>query len=117
MPHYQVAVFLPKDFDPATQDPETIADIHALNRDMIAAGVRRFAGGLGPARAFRTQPGGEMLVTDGPYLETKELVGGLWILEVADEAEARAWARRGAEACRAPVELREIFFSPAPTTP
>lgn len=51
--------------------------IHTLNREMVAAGVRRFAGGLGPAHPLKTQPNGEVVVTDGPYLETKELVGGI----------------------------------------
>jgi len=57
---------------------------------MIAAGVRKFAGGLGPTRTLRAQPNGELLLTDGPYLEAKEHVGGLWILETADLDEAVA---------------------------
>ena len=89
-------------------------DIHALNREMIAAGVRKFAGGLCSTRTLRPQPNGELLVTDGPYLETKEHVGGFWILETADMDEAIAWARKGAKACRFPAEVREIFFVPAP---
>ena len=47
-----------------------------------------------------------MLVTDGPYPETKEHIGGFWILEAADLDEALAWARKAAVACRAPVEVR-----------
>jgi hypothetical protein len=83
---------------------------------MIAAGVRKFACGLSPkATTLRVQPNGEVLVTDGPYLEAKEHVGGLSILETADLDEALEWARKGAQACRAPVEAREIFFVPAPT--
>jgi hypothetical protein len=81
---------------------------------MIAAGVRKFACGLGKAKSLRTQPNGDVLITDGPYLETKEHVGGLWILECADMDEVLAWARKGAKACRASVEVREIFFMPAP---
>ena len=81
---------------------------------MIAAGVRKFAGGLGPARTLRARPNGELLLTDGPYLETKEHVGGLWILECADMDEAVAWARKGAKACRSAIERRKIFFMPAP---
>ncbi len=49
----------------------------------------------------------------GRTLETKELVGGLTIVETADLDEALAWGRKGAKACRRPVELREIFFRPA----
>lgn len=55
-----------------------------------------------------------MLITDGPYLEAKEHVGGLSILETADLDEALAWARKGAKACRGPMEVRPIFFMPAP---
>jgi len=114
MPHYLVSGYLPENYDPSVESEETIEAIHALNREMIAAGVRKFAGGLGPARTLRTQPNGELLVTDGPYLETKEHVGGLWILECADMDEAMAWARKGGKACRFGVEVREIFFMPAP---
>jgi hypothetical protein len=114
MPQYLVSGYLPDNFDPSTQDEATVEAIHALNREMIAAGVRKFAGGLGSTRTLRPQPNGELLLTDGPYLETKEHVGGLWILECADIDEVLAWARKGAKACRFPVEVREIFFVPAP---
>jgi|SRR4051794_25341779 hypothetical protein len=116
MPQYLVNGYLPENFDPSTQDEAVMEGIHALNREMIAAGVRKFAGGLGSARALRPQSNGEVVVTDGPYLETKELVGGFWILECADMDEALAWARRAAEVCRTPGEVREIFFVPAPET-
>jgi hypothetical protein len=114
MPHYLVAIYLPDDFDPSKQDEATVEEIHALNREMVRAGIRRFAGGLGSARTLRPQPDGDVLITDGPYLETKELVGGITIVETAELDEALAWARKGARACRAPVEIREIFFNPAP---
>jgi len=114
MPQYLIAGYLPENFDPSTQDEAMVEEIHALNREMIAAGVRRFAGGLGSARTLRAQANGDVLVTDGPYLETKELVGGITIVEVADLDEALAWARKGVKACRMPVEVREIFFNPAP---
>lgn len=84
-------------------------DIDALNDEMIAAGIRIFVGGLHPARnakSLRLRSNGEVLITDGPYLETKELVGGFWVLEAADMDEAVAWGRKAAIACRAPVEVR-----------
>ena len=114
MPQYFISGFLPENFDPSAQDPAVMEDIHALNREMIAAGVRKFACGLGPASTLRAQPNGEVLLTDGPYLETKEHVGGLLILETADLDAALAWARRGAKATGGSVEVREIFFMPAP---
>jgi hypothetical protein len=54
-------------------------------------------------------------ITDGPYLETKEHVGGFWILEVADMDEALAWPRKAVVACRAPVEVRPFFRSNTPS--
>jgi hypothetical protein len=56
-----------------------------------------------------------VLVTDGPYTEAKEQPGGFWILEAADMDEALAWARKGAVACRASGEVREMLFRPAAT--
>ena len=49
-----------------------------------------------------------MITTDGPYLETKEHIGGFWVLEVAGMDEALAWGRKAVIACRAPVEVREF---------
>jgi len=93
-----------------------VRDISSLNKEMISAGVRSFACGLSPAREAMSlweQPNGEVLLTDWPYLETKEHVGGFWILETADLGEALAWGRKAAKACRAPVEVRGIFQKPA----
>jgi hypothetical protein len=114
MPQYLLAGYLPNDFDPSAQDEASIEAIHALNREMIAAGVRKFACGLGKAMSLQRQPNGEVLVTDGPYLEAKEQVGGLTILETANLDEALAWARKGAKAFGNTIEVREIFFVPAP---
>jgi hypothetical protein len=105
---YLVTIYLPDDFDPSLEDEATSRDIDALNEEMVAAGVRLFVGGLGPlgsARSIRAGDGGT-LVTDGPYLETKEHVGGLWVLDVADQEEALTWGRKAAVACRTPVEVR-----------
>src|SRR5213596_2329220 len=115
MPQYLVANYLPDDFDPATVTEAMIEEIHALNRELIAAGVRKFACGVSPAgsaKTLRGQADGKVLVTDGPYLETKEHIGGFWILECANMDEAVAWARKGVAATRGQVEVREIFFMP-----
>jgi hypothetical protein len=117
MPQYLVTIQLPDDFDPSTMDEATANEIYALNEEMDAAGVTKFACGLSPAsnaKSLRVQPDGTVLVTDGPYLEAKEHVGGFSIIEAADMDEALAWARKGAAACRAPGEVREIFFQPRP---
>jgi hypothetical protein len=117
MPQYLVANYLPDDFDPSAVTEAMIEEIHALNREMIAAGVRKFACGISPAsnaKTVRKQPDGTVLVTDGPYTETKEHMGGFWILEAADMDEALAWARKGAISCDAAGEVRELLFYPAP---
>jgi hypothetical protein len=113
MPQYLVAGYLPDDFDPSQMDESTGRNIHALNKEMIAAGVRKFACGLGATKTLRGQADGGVIITDGPYLETKEHIGGFWILECADMDEALAWASKGVAAMRAKVEVREIFFKPA----
>ena len=114
MPQYLVAGYRPDDFDPSTIDEATVRNIHALNDEMDAAGVTKFACGLGAAKSLRGQTDGGVLITDGPYLETKEHIGGFWILECADMDQAVAWARKGVAATRGQVEVREIFFNPAP---
>ena len=117
MPQYIVANYLPDDFDPSSVTEEMIEEIHALNREMIAAGVRKFACGISSpsnAKTVRKQSDGSVLVTDGPFTETKEHMGGFWILEAANMDEALAWARKGAITCDAAGEVRELLFFPAP---
>ena len=117
MPQYLVASYLPDNFDPSSVTETMIEEIHALNREMIAAGVRKFACGMAPAASTKTvrkQSDGKVLVTDGPYVEAKEHIGGFWILEAADMNEALAWARKGAISCDAVGEVRELLFFPAP---
>jgi len=115
MPQYLISTYLPDDFDPSLVTEETVEAIHALNREMIAAGVRKFACGLSPkALTVRSQPNGEVVVTDGPYIETKEYVGGLSILETENIEEVLAWMRKSAKVLHGVVEVREIFFNPPP---
>ena len=117
MPQYLVANYLPDDFDPSSVTEAMIEEIHALNREMIASGARKFACGISAAASAKTvrkQSDGTVRVTDGPYMETKEHMGGFWILEAANMDEALAWARRGAIACDVAGEVRELLFYPAP---
>jgi hypothetical protein len=118
MTQYLVAIHHPDDYDPSTEDEAMARDIDVLNDEMVAAGVRIFVGGLTPvsdARSLRARPDGKVLVTDGPYLETKEHIGGFWVLEAADLDEALAWGRKAAVACRAPVEVRPFGVPPEAT--
>jgi hypothetical protein len=112
MTQYLVAIHHPDDYNPSVETEAMSRDISALNREMVAAGVRIFVGGLSAAssaRSLRAQPDGKVLVTDGPYLETKEHIGGFWVLKAADLDEALAWGRKAAVACRAPVEVRPFL--------
>ena len=110
MTQYLVAIYRPENYDPAVSEDEAMRrEIGALNEEMKAAGVRVFAGGLQPhsrARSLRLQPAGKVLITDGPYAETKEHMGGFWVLKATDLDEALAWGRKAAVACRASVEVR-----------
>jgi len=113
MPQYLVAIHHPDDYDAfAKEDKAMVRDIDVLNEEMIAAGVRVFVGGLRPvnsAKSLRAQPDGRVVMTDGPYIETKEHIAGFWILETADLDAALAWGRKAAVACRAPVEVRAFW--------
>ncbi|WP_246714311.1 YciI family protein [Rhizobium leguminosarum] len=74
-----LAIHHPDNYDPDIEDEAMHRDIDVLNDGMMAAGVRIFVGGLHPARSamsVKAQPDGKVLVTDGPYLETKEHIGG-----------------------------------------
>jgi hypothetical protein len=116
MPQYLVAIHHPDNYDPSAEGEAMVRDIDVLNEEMMAAGVRIFAGGLTPAgnaKSLRAQPSGKVLITDGPYLETKEHIGGFWILEAANLDDALAWGRKAVVACRAPVEVRAFFSMPA----
>lgn len=90
------------------QMQQAYKDVDALNGELQSSGVWVFAGGLQPpssATVVRAQ-GGQVVTTDGPFAETKEQLGGFWIIDVADLDAALEWARRATVACAAPVEVR-----------
>jgi hypothetical protein len=83
-------------------------DVDALNAEIQASGAWVFAGGLHPpatATVVRISDG-EVLTIDGPFAETKEQLGGFWVIKAADLDEALAWAAKATRACAAPVEVR-----------
>ena len=115
MPQYLVAIQHPDNYDPSAEGEAMVRDIDVLNEEMEAAGARFFAGGLQSAphaKSLRKQSGGEVIITDGPYLEAKEHIGGFWILDAANMDEAVAWGRKAVVACRASVEVREFLAMP-----
>jgi hypothetical protein len=116
MPQFFVTIQLPDNFVPNFDDQDMLRDMAALGEEMAAAGITpKFASGLAPAstaKSLRPQPDGSILITDGPFIEAKEHIGGISIMEHADLDEAVAWALKGAIACRASGEVREIFFKP-----
>jgi hypothetical protein len=82
--------------------------VDAFNSELQAAGAWVFAGGLHPsstATVVRAQ-GGQVITTDGPYAETKEQIGGFWVIRAADLDAALDWAAKGSAACGWPVEVR-----------
>ena len=117
MPQYLLANYLPDNFDPSTTTAETIRAISDLNDELEAAGARLMACGLSPAsqaKSIRGQSTGQPLITDGPYLEAKEHIGGFWILEAANMDEALEWARKASFAPNSRGEIREIPYSSLP---
>ena len=88
----------------------------AVVEQMKAAGVYVFAGGLeegGPV--YSADPtSGAVMVTDGPYAETKEFLGGFAVVDVADDETAKVWAGRLAQGCGWPQEVRRFGAQPQP---
>lgn len=93
---------------------QSIKDCDALNNELQAAGAWVFAGGLHPASTATVVrvKDGTVLTTDGPFTETKEQLGGFWIIEAADLDAALGWAAKGTVACRLPVEVRPFQEDP-----
>jgi hypothetical protein len=116
MTQYMLSVF-----DAAGQDElsaeaieQIYADVDALNEEFMAAGAWVFGGGLHPADTATVVSvrDDETLVTDGPFAETKEHIGGFWIIEAPDLDAALEWAGKATRACRGPVEVRPFQDEP-----
>jgi hypothetical protein len=110
MTHYLLGVIQPygEDATPPDNLDEIMADLDALNAEMKAAGAWVFSGGLhGPSTAtvLRAQ-GDEVLMTDGPYAEGKEHLGGFTIVQAPDLDAALEWGRKLARATTLPIEVR-----------
>lgn len=109
MKQYLLTVYQPDGPPPPADELEGIfRDLDALNEEMRAAGAWVFAGGLHPpstATVIRVS-GGETLVTDGPFAEGKEHVGGFTIVKAPDLDAALEWGRRLAQVTTLPIEVR-----------
>jgi hypothetical protein len=108
MTQYLLTVYQPDSVLPDTDLEAIMRDVDAVDQAMKDAGVWVFAGGLHPptsATVLRPQ-GEDVLMTDGPYTEGKEHVGGFTIIEAPDLDAALDWGGRLARATTLPIEVR-----------
>ena len=112
MPQYVISVWHDEDYsdvDFASADMQRIgAQVGAVNDEMQRVGAWVFAAGLRPASSATVvrADGGEVSMTDGPYAETKEQMGGFWLIQAADLDAALDWAAKATAACERPIEVR-----------
>jgi hypothetical protein len=117
MTQYLLSVWMTEGVEPYATTEEmqqAFADVDKFNQEIQASGHWVFAGGLHPANTATVVradkgAGGEVssvVTTDGPFAETKEQIGGFWVIEAKDLDEALAIAARGSAACKGAVEVR-----------
>ena len=99
---------------PEDEIQQMYKDVDAVNAEMMRAGAWVFGGGLHPAEVATVVKvsDGEVVTTDGPFAETKEQLGGFWVIKATDLDEALAWAAKATAACRGPVEVRPFQDEP-----
>jgi hypothetical protein len=106
VPQYLLSIYQP---DGGVPDAETMAgiaaDLHRLNEELRASGSWVFTGGLhSPDSATVVRADG--MITDGPYVEGKEHIGGIWVITAPDLDAALSWGRKAAAATTLPIEVR-----------
>lgn len=113
MPQYMLSVHHREDEDLQARDQAAMTQLHAqvqaFNEEVQQAGQWVFAGGLNPpetATVVEQRADGQTLMSDGPFIEAKEYLGGFWVLTAQDLDEAISIAKRASLACEAPVEVR-----------
>jgi hypothetical protein len=116
MTQYLLAVHHSPDAPPPPPEDmqRAFAQVDAFNDEVRAAGAWVFAGGLcdpSIATVVRVE-NGETVLTDGPFAETKEHLGGFWIITAPDLDAALEWAAKGSAACMGPVEVRPFQDEP-----
>jgi hypothetical protein len=113
MPQYLMSVWHDDTYelDFSTPDAQRVsAKVGAFNDELQKSGAWVFGCGLHPASSATVlkSSGGDVSMTDGPYAETKEQMGGFWIVQASDLDSALALASKAATACEGPVELRPV---------
>ena len=109
MKQYLLSVYHPEGDLPAPEVMEKIMrDLTALHAELQAAGAWVFAGGLYPSSTATVvrADGDEALITDGPFAEGKEHIGGILVIRAPDLDAALEWGRKAARACTVPIEVR-----------
>jgi hypothetical protein len=106
----------PEGFDTAAPDfappPEAVAAMMKFNEELAAAGVLLSLDGLHPSsKGARVtwNDQGKPIVMDGPFTETREIIGGFWMLQVKSREEAIEWAKRVPSEDARRIELRQVF--------
>ena len=117
MTQYLLSVYMTGDDAEMSEDDmqAVYRQVDEFNAEVQAAGAWVFAGGLHPASSATVVQAkdGDVLTTDGPFAETKEQLGGFWVIEAADLDAALAWAAKGSAACMGPVEVRPFQDDPS----
>jgi len=114
MPQYLLSVCFDEDYDDVDlSTPENQAQMARtaeLTAEMERAGAWVFLAGLRPASSATVvrADGGDVSMTDGPYAETKEQMGGFWVIEAPDLDAALEWAAKASTACERPIEVRPV---------
>ena len=111
MPQYLISVWHDDVYEVDFSSPDAqrrVTKVGAFNNELEQAGAWVFGTGLRPASSATVvrSSEGEVSMTDGPYAETKEQMGGFWVIEASDLDAALDWAGKAAAACEGPVEVR-----------
>ena len=114
LPHDTAESPTMESMDPAEMEA-VFAAVDAFNNGLKDEGAWVFAGGLHPPATATTidYTGDEPIMTDGPFAESKEYLGGFWVIEAPDLDAALNWAREGSAACAGKVEVRPFQPEPA----
>ena len=116
MPQYLMSVAMSEGAPtrPPEENQRAFQQVDRFNEELQTSGAWVFGGGLMPASSATVvrADGGAFMVTDGPFTESKEHIGGFWVIEAADLDAALAWAKKATRACMEPVEVRPFQENP-----